>query len=38
MKLNGLVVSRDRQVGQYEKELANVRAELEANESELETV
>ena len=32
------LVSRDRQVGQYEKELANVRAKLEAKKSELEAV
>ena len=37
-KLYELVVSRDQQVGQYEKELANVRAKLEAKESELEAV
>jgi hypothetical protein len=37
-KLDGLVVSRDQQVGQYEKELVNVRAKLEAKESELEAV
>jgi hypothetical protein len=37
-KLDELVVSRDQQFGQYEKELANVRAKLEANESELEAV
>ncbi len=37
-KLDELVVSRDQQVGQYEKELTNVCAKLEANESELEAV
>ena len=37
-KLDELVVSRDQQVGQYEKELANVRAKLEAKESELEAI
>ena len=37
-KLDELVVSRDQQVGQYEKELKNMRAKLEAKESELETV
>jgi hypothetical protein len=37
-KLDELVVSRDQQVGQYLKELANVRAKLEAKESELEAV
>jgi hypothetical protein len=37
-KLYELVVSRDQQVGQYEKELANVRAKLEAKESQLEEV
>jgi hypothetical protein len=37
-KLDELAVSRDQQVGQYEKELANVRAKLEAKESELEGV
>jgi hypothetical protein len=37
-KLDELVVSRDRQVGQYENELTNVRAKLEAKESELEAV
>jgi hypothetical protein len=36
--LDELVVSRDRQVGQYEKELGNVRAKLEAKESELEAI
>jgi hypothetical protein len=37
-KLDELAVSRDQQVGQYEKELANVRAKLEEKESELEAV
>ncbi|KAI0280082.1 hypothetical protein BGY98DRAFT_932802 [Russula aff. rugulosa BPL654] len=37
-RLDELVVSRDQQVGQYEKELGNVRIKLEANESELEAV
>ncbi len=37
-KLDALVVSHDQQAEQSEKELANVRAELEANVSELETV
>jgi hypothetical protein len=37
-KLDELLLSRDQQVGQYEKELKNVRAKLEANESELEAV
>jgi predicted nucleic acid-binding Zn-ribbon protein len=37
-RLDELVVSRDQQVGQYEKELGNVRAQLEANESELEAI
>jgi predicted nucleic acid-binding Zn-ribbon protein len=37
-KLDELVESRDQQVGRSEKELANVRAELEANVSELEAV
>jgi reverse gyrase len=37
-RLDELVVSRDQQVGQYEKELGNVRAQLEANESELEEI
>jgi len=35
-KLDELVVSRDRQVGQYEEELANVRAKLEAKEAKFE--
>ena len=33
-----LLLSRDQQVRQHEKELANMRAKLEANESELEAV
>ncbi|KAI0267197.1 hypothetical protein BGY98DRAFT_1102239 [Russula aff. rugulosa BPL654] len=37
-RLDELVVSRDQQVGQYEKKLTNVRAKLEAKESELEAV
>ena len=37
-KLDELVVCHDQQVGQHEKSLANVRAELEAKESELEAV
>ena len=40
-ELDGLLLSRDQQIGkmgQYEKELANVRAELDANVSELEAV
>ena len=40
-KLDESLLSRDqqhRQIGQHEKELANVRAKLEANESELEAV
>ena len=37
-KLDELVVSRDQQVGQYEKELTNVLAKLEAKDSELEAV
>ena len=37
-KLDELVVSRDQQVGQYEKDLTNVRAKLEAKESELELI
>ena len=37
-KLDELLLSRDQRTGQYEKELANVRAKLEANESELEAV
>jgi len=36
--LDELLLSRDQQIGQYEKELTNVRAKLEANESELEAV
>jgi hypothetical protein len=37
-KLDELLLSRDQQAGQYEKELTNVRAKLEAKESELEAV
>ena len=37
-KLDGLLLFRDQQVGRYEKDLTNVRAKLEANESELEAV
>jgi hypothetical protein len=37
-KLDELLLSRDQQIGQYEKELANVWAKLEAKESELEAV
>jgi hypothetical protein len=37
-KLDELLLSRDQQIGQYEKELANVHAKLEAKESELEAV
>jgi hypothetical protein len=37
-ELDELLLSRDQQIGKYEKELANVRAKLEANESELEAV
>jgi hypothetical protein len=37
-KLDGLLLSRDQQIGQYEKEFANVRAKLEAKESELDAV
>ena len=37
-KLDKLLLSRDEQVGQCEKELTNVRAKLEAKESELEAV
>jgi chromosome segregation ATPase len=37
-KLDELVVSHDQQVGQCEKELGNVRAKFEANESELKVV
>jgi hypothetical protein len=36
--LIGVAISRDQKVGQYEKELTNVRAKLEAKESELEAV
>jgi hypothetical protein len=37
-RLDELLLSHDQQIGQYKKELANVRAKLEANESELEVV
>jgi hypothetical protein len=37
-RLDELVVSRSQQVGRYEKELTNLRAKLEAKESELEAV
>jgi hypothetical protein len=37
-RLDELLLSRDQQIGQYQKELTNVRAKLEANESELEAV
>jgi hypothetical protein len=37
-RLDELLLSRDQQIGQLEKELSNVRAKLEANESELEAV
>ena len=37
-KFNELLLSRDQQVRQYEKEHGNVRAKLEANESELKAV
>jgi hypothetical protein len=37
-RLDKLLLSRDQQVGQYENELTNVRAKLEAKESELEAV
>ena len=37
-KLDEVLLSRDLQTGQHEKELAHVRAELEAKESELEAV
>jgi len=37
-KLDELLLSRDQQIGQYERELTNVRARLERNESELEAV
>jgi peptidoglycan hydrolase CwlO-like protein len=36
--VEGLPLSRNQQISQYEKKLANVRAELEAKESELETI
>jgi hypothetical protein len=37
-KLDELLLSHNKQVGQYERELANVHAKLEAKESELEAV
>jgi len=37
-KLDELLLSHDQQIGQYENELTNVRAKLEAKESELEAV
>ena len=37
-KLDELLLSRDQLIGQHEKEVANVRAKFEANESELEAV
>ena len=37
-KLDELLLSRDQQIGQHEKEVANVRAKFEANASELEAV
>ena len=37
-RLDELLLSHDRQIGKYEKELANVRAKLEGNESELEAL
>jgi hypothetical protein len=37
-KLDGLLLSRDQQTRHYEKEFANVRAKLEAKESELDAV
>jgi hypothetical protein len=37
-RLDELLLSRNQQVGQHEKELINVRAKLEAKESELEAV
>ena len=37
-RLDEMVVSHDHQVGQYKRELANARAKLDANESELEAV
>jgi hypothetical protein len=38
VKLDELLLSRDQQIGQYEKEFANVRTKLEAKESELDAV
>ena len=37
-RLDEFLLSRDQQIGQHERELAGVRAKLEANESELEAV
>ena len=37
-KLDELLQSRDQQIGQHEKDLANIRAKLDAKESELEAV
>jgi chromosome segregation ATPase len=37
-KLDELLLSRDQEIGQYEKKFANVRAKLKTNESELEAV
>jgi len=37
-KLDELLLSRDQQTGQYEKELANMRAKLGSKESELESI
>ena len=37
-KLDELLLSRDHHTGQYEKELANMRAKVEANESELKAI
>jgi hypothetical protein len=37
-RLRDMLLSRDQQIGQYEKELANVHAKLEAKESELQAV
>ena len=37
-KLDELLLSRDQQIGQYDREVASLRAKLEAKESELEAV
>ena len=37
-RLDEFLLSRDQQIGQHERELTNVRAKLEAKESELEAV